>query len=195
MFTGIIESTAPMLAKSDTSLRVARPSAFDDLHIGGSIAVAGACLTVTSFDNQSMTFDVVPETWAATTLGSLEQGSLVNLERAMRADARFGGHVVQGHVEGTAEVVSLGAEGEGMRLRLRVPPALAPFLIAKGSVTLDGVSLTLAAVRTGECEVAIVPSTLRHTTLGSLITGNRVNVETDLFVRAVLASRNAYDKK
>lgn len=184
MFTGIIEATAKVLERTSGVLVLARPASFDDMKIGSSICVSGVCLSVVSFDQNQMQFDVVAETWSKTKLGSLNAGDQVNLERALRADGRFEGHVVQGHVEGVAEVIALTKDHP--LLTIRLPQDLLRFIIPKGSITIDGVSLTIAGTGTDTCSVALIPHTLAHTTLGSLKTGDRVNIETDVFVRAVL---------
>lgn len=182
MFTGIIEATATVQKKTDTMLVLERPRSFADLKIGASIAVSGACLSVTAFDDHSMTFSVIPETLAKTKLGQLAKGDHVNLERAMRADGRFDGHIVQGHVEGVAKVSDLSPTNV---LTVQMPKNLLPFIIHKGSITLDGVSLTVVAIAEDQCSVALIPLTLTETTLGSLQKGDSVNVETDLIGRYI----------
>jgi riboflavin synthase len=179
VFTGIIETTAEVLGRGDTTLTVRRPLAFDDVREGSSIAVAGVCLTVTQLQQAKMFFDVVPETWTKTTLGERKPGDKVNLERALRADGRFDGHIVQGHVEGTATVT----EAANGLLMIVVPSGVRPFVVPKGSITLDGVSLTVANVQDDLVTVALIPTTLRDTTLGLLKPGDRVNVETDILGR------------
>ncbi len=185
MFTGIIETTAKILERSATGLTLARPKTFDDIKEGSSIAVSGACLSVIRFNKKSMSFAVVPETWAKTKLGALKSGDAVNLERALAANGRFDGHVVQGHVEGVGTVVDIKKEREGATLTIDIPPPLLPFIIPKGSITLDGVSLTIASVNENLCTVALIPLTLQETTLGRLQKGDPVDIETDIFVRAL----------
>ncbi len=324
MFTGLIETTAEVLDRTDGGITVARPRIFDDVTIGSSVAVSGACLTIVELTDASMRFDVVPETWARTTLGKKQKGDRVNLERALRADGRFEGHVVQGHVEGVGVIVSVSSsiprplppeeegesweksgmganllhfsremrkkpmkaveflwehlrhdqlgvrfrrqyviggrildffcprenlaieldgavhtsrtarkedalrdeylkedhrvrvlrftndqvlndvqsvlsilrsvigsppppeEGAGVEVTIELPSDLARFVVPKGSIALDGVSLTVATVENDDVTVALVPHTLKETTLGLLREGDRVNVETDVLVRAVL---------
>jgi riboflavin synthase len=176
VFTGIIEATAAILERTDSNLMLERPTMFDDIRIGSSIAVSGACLSMVTFDDRSMTFNVVPETWKKTKFGSLQKGDRVNLEQAMRADGRFEGHVVQGHIEGVGEVV--GKDDQG--LSIRVPSELVLLMVPKGSITLDGVSLTIASLNDDLCTVALIPLTLAQTTLGSIAIGDHVNIETDL---------------
>ncbi len=187
VFTGIVETTAKILKNADGVLTVARPSSFSDIHLGGSICVAGVCLTITAFDESSMSFEVVPETVEKTTLGALKTGDTVNLERSLKSNGRFDGHIVQGHVEGTAEVMALLPDGNGARLRLRMARELFRLCVPKGSVTLDGVSLTVADAQGDTVTVALIPTTLRETTLGRLKEGMRVNVETDILGRYVAA--------
>ncbi len=188
VFTGIIAATAEVLERSPTGLRLARPASVLDLQTGASIAIAGVCLTVTKFDAASMDFDVVGETWKRTTLGTLEKGSRVNLEQALRADGRLDGHVVQGHVEGVGEVTAVAPNGE---ITIRIPADLLPFAIPKGSICLDGASLTIARIEGDSITVALIPETLARTTFGLRKPGDHINVETDILIRAVLNRRKA----
>lgn len=183
MFTGIIESTAKILKTTDSGLLVERPKIFDDLKVGCSIAVSGVCLTVTEFDQTSMSFDVIATTDKKTKLGSLAPGDRVNLERAMKADGRFEGHIVTGHCEGVGEVVSL----VGTLLSVRIPQPLLPFIVPHGSITIDGVALTVAETTKDCVTVALIPHTLAHTTLGALQEGQNVNIETDILGKYMLA--------
>lgn len=147
---------------------------------GESVAVNGVCLTALS--GEGLAFDAVPETLSKTTLGSLRKGNRVNLEPALRAGEPLGGHFVQGHIDGTGEVREV-ARRRGVVLRVDVDPSLTRFMIPKGSIAIDGVSLTLVDVEADTFSVALVPFTLRHTTLGKLRRGDRVNVETDLLAK------------
>jgi len=185
VFTGIIEATATISKRTKTSLVVARPRGFDDVKLGASIAVAGVCLTVTKMTKDAFTFDVVPETWSKSTLGKKKEGDYVNLERAIPAMGRLDGHVVQGHVEGTATVTHTAVAGEGRELTVTLPRDLLPMVAQKGSIALDGVSLTVARLSDDACTVALVPATVLHTTLGDLGEGDAVNVETDILARTV----------
>ena len=187
MFTGIIETTAEMLEKSDDGLVLKRPAGFSDLKRGASICVSGACLSVVGIDDDMMSFDVVEETWNRTKLGGLKKGDKVNLERSMRADARFEGHIVQGHVEGVATVVANGGtvDGGGWILSIEIPSAILPAVIFKGSIAIDGVSLTVAGIEDSVCSIALIPHTLEMTTLGALQPGDMVNIETDMFLRGL----------
>ncbi len=189
MFTGIIEATAKVTAQESGRLTLERPASFDDVRLGSSIAVSGVCLTVRGMNATSLTFDVMPETLRKTTIGDWVMGDVVNLERALPAHGRFEGHVVQGHTEGTTEVMGVEQREGDVRLTVRIPQALRRVVIPKGSICLDGVSLTVADVGPGSCTVALIPMTLTATTLGSKRVGDRVNIETDILVRTLLAVR------
>ena len=183
MFTGIIETQANIREVTDKGISVERPESFDDIKIGSSIAVSGARLRVVNFDEHLMEFDVVSETFQKTKLGSLKVGDKVNLERAMKASDRFEGHVVQGHVESVADVVSDKLTIDNGQLTIAVPNNLINFICNKGSITIDGVSLTVVSVDGNQITVALIPHTLENTTLGSLNKGDKVNIETDVLVR------------
>ena len=150
---------------------------------GDSIAVAGCCLTATAVADGSLEFDAVPETIARTNLSRLGAGAEVNLEPALRAGEPLGGHFVQGHVDGLGRVRSLEPEGEGARLRLELAPELLRYCVEKGSLTVDGVSLTIAALCEDGVEIALVPFTLRETTLSRLSPADEVNVEVDVLAK------------
>lgn len=179
MFTGIIEATAPILDQRQSGLTIEHPGIFDDVKIGSSISVSGVCLSIVKLTGDSMEFDFVPETLAKTKIGSLKKGDRVNLERAMKAGDRLDGHVVQGHVEGVGIM-----ENDGGILVVQLPKDLLQFVVQKGSIAIDGVSLTVADVKGDEVTIALIPHTLKNTTLGSLKKGDRVNIETDMMVRA-----------
>lgn len=180
MFTGIVEAVATLEENSGSSLRIARPKFFTDLHIGSSIAVSGVCLSIIAFDESSMNFDVVPETLKRTKLGSLQKGDKVNLERALPASGRFDGHIVQGHVDGKGAVVEVTQKDNDVLFTVSIPSELKGLIVEKGSVTLDGVSLTVGSFKDHLCTVALVPHTLAHTTLGVLQKGDVVHIETDI---------------
>lgn len=194
MFTGIVETAAAVISKTDTGLTVERPASFGDISIGGSITVNGACLTVIAFDDTSMTFDVVPETWDKTNLGDLQTGNRVNLERSIGAQSRFEGHIVQGHVEGTGKIVSFEKPSDSpwATLTIELPADLARYVVYKGSIAINGVSLTVASVEGTICTIALIPHTLEITNLGTLAVGDRVNIETDVlarYIESILAKR------
>ncbi|MBI2829235.1 MAG: riboflavin synthase [Acidobacteria bacterium] len=183
MFTGLIESVgrvedvAP--AASGVRLRV-RTALGAEMQAGDSLAVNGVCVTVVAADAGAVHADVGPETARVTTLGSVRAGQPVNLERALRADGRVGGHFVQGHVDGTAMVKAIRGEADAHWLTIAFGDSLAAYFIPKGSVAVDGVSLTIAALREGEFDVMIVPFTWDHTNLHALHPGDRVNLECDM---------------
>ncbi len=186
MFTGIVETTAPVLERTDARLTIARPTSFIDATVGGSISVNGVCLTVVDLQKDALAFDVVGETWRRTNLGDVFVGNTVNLERALPANGRFEGHVVQGHIEGTATVKEWKDDGQWKQLLLQVPDALLPFIVEKGSIALDGVSLTVAGLAGNVVTIALIPHTLEITTLGLRKPGDKINVETDILSHYIL---------
>lgn len=191
MFTGIIEELGEVVAietATDSSRITVRGdvTTSDPAH-GASIAVNGACLTVTDTEAKGgeVTFDVMAESLRRTGLGDLAVGDAVNLERAMVLGARLDGHLVQGHVDGTATILERRPGDRWEEVRLSLDPQLAPFVVEKGSICLDGVSLTLSAVDEDHVEVALIPTTLELTTLGRKRVGDRVNVEVDVLGKYV----------
>lgn len=188
MFTGIVEQIGEITALSviETGRRlVLSARGLLPMPIGASIAVAGVCLTVVEAGEGAISVDVVPETLARTNLGDLEPGDKVNLERAMPADGRFDGHIVQGHVDGIGLVQSLRGDDEGVTLTIRPTEALLQYVVEKGSMTVDGVSLTVSALGDASFSVALIPHTLEVTTLGSLEPGDTVNLEVDVVAKYV----------
>jgi len=188
MFTGIIEALAEVdevSVSQDGARIVVRHPLTSELAIGESLAVNGTCLTVVDQDGESVAFDVVNESLIRTSLGELSAGSRVNLERAMRADGRFDGHIVQGHVDGTVTVDAIEPDGDGVRMNFLAEPDLLRYVVEKGSVTLDGVSLTVADVTNDGFSVALIPHTLAVTNLGSLEPGTRLNLEVDVLAKYV----------
>lgn len=197
MFTGIVEEIGavervePLAAGA--RLRIECRRAVEDAVEGASVAVNGACLTITAFDARSFAADVSPETLDRTTLGALRPGARVNLERALAASARLGGHLVQGHVDATGEFLALDALGDGnWLLRVRAPREVERYIVEKGSIAVDGVSLTVAGLEGGVFTAALIPSTYRDTTLRLRRPGDRVNLEADIiakYVEKFLAAR------
>jgi riboflavin synthase alpha subunit len=187
VFTGIVRERGRVVAAERNGgglrLRVEAPQTAATAVPGDSVAVDGCCLTVTSAADGELAFDAVPETIARTNLGRLASGAEVNLEPALRAGEPLGGHFVQGHVDGTARVERLEPEGQGARLTLELPPGLLRYCVEKGSIAVDGVSLTVAALRDDGIELALVPFTLEHTTLGAAVPGDEPNVEVDLLAK------------
>jgi riboflavin synthase len=186
MFTGIIQAVGRVAAierrGGDARLHIAGLPLADGA-LGESIAVSGVCLTAVAFTGDGFFADVSAETLACTTLGDWRVGQAVNLERALAVGDRLGGHIVSGHVDGVGEVVSRRPDGRSERFTLRAPAALARYIAAKGSITVDGVSLTVNTVDGAGFGVNIVPHTLAHTSLGALRAGSRVNLEVDLLAR------------
>jgi riboflavin synthase len=154
-----------------------------DLSVGESLAVNGCCLTVTTKDSTSASFDLLGETLARTNLGHLAAGSRVNLERALRADGRFGGHFVQGHIDTTAKVISVEKKNGDLLLLIELPPAGAPYFIEKGSIAVNGVSLTVSSLTNDHFGLWIIPHTLQETNLGDLKNGDLVNLEYDMLAK------------
>jgi riboflavin synthase len=188
MFTGIVEHRGSIVSveRGDGSMRlVVDPGPITGIPIGGSIAVNGVCLTAVDAPEGQIAFDLVAETLDRSTLGRLQPGDPVNLERPMPANGRFDGHIVQGHVDGVGEIQAVEPDGEGKRMRVRVPDDLARYLVEKGSVTIDGVSLTVAAVEGREVEIALIPHSLEVTTLGLRTVGEKVNLEVDVLAKYV----------
>lgn len=193
MFTGIIEAignvqTIERSAKGGAKLTIHRPEIFQDILLGSSISVAGVCLTVSKIDAKSMTFAIVPTTLQKSRFLRLQSGEFLNLERAMRADGRFDGHIVQGHCEGIGTVINCKEDGDDVLLSVKIPRSLLPYIVPRGCITLDGVSLTVADLTTDTVTVALVPFTRKHTTLGTLKTDAQLNIETDVLARYVLAA-------
>jgi riboflavin synthase len=194
MFTGLIEALGQVERVvprgAGRRLEVRAPAELtDDTRVGDSVAVSGVCLTAVGVDPGRLAFDLAEETVRVTTLGELVAGDRVNLERPLRLGARLGGHLVLGHVDGVGRVSAVVPEGAGRRLTVEVPPGLRPLLVPKGSVAVDGVSLTVAALDTATFDVALIPHTLAVTTLGGDGVGRRVNLEMDVlgkYVRALL---------
>ena len=185
MFTGIVEELGGVEAVADGRLVVRSATVAHDATSGASIAVNGVCLTVVGRENGALAFDLAPETLARTTLQSLAAGDQVNLERPLTLLSRLGGHLVQGHVDGVGTVRDVTPAGEGAEMTIEVPPELERFIAEKGSVAVDGVSVTVAAVLPGAFRVALIPHTVAVTTLGLRRPGDRVNVETDLLAKHV----------
>jgi riboflavin synthase len=194
MFTGLI-SDVGVVERLDPRAGGARitirPGTLpvDELVPGESVAVNGACLTVVERGGGRMSFDAVPETLARTTLGSWKSGTRVNLERALRLSDRLGGHLVQGHVDAVGKVLARAAEGQGARLTVWMPAAIAPLVAEKGSIAVDGVSLTVASTGRDRFEVALIPETLARTVLGDAAAGTAVNLEADVVARHVARLR------
>ena len=191
MFTGLVQSLGTLVDSEVTAAGRRLTVELGSLHpvhheVGQSIAVNGVCLTVAQrIGGGVVAFDVITETLRRTTLGTLPPESRVNLEGALRAGDPFGGHFVQGHVDAVAEVTHVQADAADWRITISTPPEAAPMIVPKGSITVDGVSMTVAHCSENDFELAVIPTTLQATTLGSLQPGDRVNLETDILARSV----------
>jgi riboflavin synthase len=185
MFTGLVREVGTVTSMVDGRLTVEAPETARGAELGDSVAIDGVCLTVVACVDSSLSFDAVPETLARTALGTLDQGSRVNLEPALRAGDPLGGHYVQGHVDGVGAVQSVAPEGDGRRVRFEAPAELLRYIVEKGSIAVQGTSLTVAAVDEVGFEVALIPHTLQATTLGELAPEQAVNLETDVLAKYV----------
>jgi len=189
MFTGLIERicTVKSVSRAGDSmvLTIDLGSLSDECKTGDSIAINGACLTITRLQGSLANFDVSAETLAKSTLGKLKPSSEVNIERSVKADDRFGGHFVLGHVDGTATIETIDRSGEFANIKFTAKAELLDTIIQKGSVAIDGISLTIATVDQNSFGVSIIPETLKRTTLGKAKIGNCVNIETDIIVKTI----------
>jgi riboflavin synthase len=188
VFTGIVEHTVRISAASEAGSlrRLSIPSPWEDVALGQSIAVNGCCLTVAAISGSTIDFDVVAETLAKTNLGRLSVGDEVHLERSLRLQDRLDGHIVQGHIDGVAPLLDRQDDGQECRLTVGVAPHLSQYIVPKGSVALDGVSLTVASVGKSSFTVALIPTTLNVTALGRRRAGWLMNLETDILNKTVV---------
>jgi riboflavin synthase len=195
VFTGIIQSTGRIdrMTPKGGGMRftIAPAKRLAKLALGESIAVNGACLTVTGILGTRFTVDVSPETLRRTSFRKLERGVRVNLERSLRLGDRLGGHIVQGHVDGVGAVDAITPDGDWVLYRFKAPAALRPYLVEKGSVAVDGVSLTVFALKGGTFTVALIPHTLTETTLADRVPGDPVNLEADVLLKQIAAMLKA----
>lgn len=191
MFTGIVEEVGVVAKISGNAMTVRASKVTEDLKLGDSIAVNGACLTAVSFNERGksgeneFSVDLSPETMRRTSLGQLSEGRPVNLERALLASDRMGGHIVQGHVDGTGRIMSTKPEGDSIIFRIRVPKRLNRYIVEKGFVAVDGISLTVVKRSASSFTIAVIPYTLVNTNLASLSVGDRVNLEADILAKYV----------
>jgi riboflavin synthase len=185
MFTGIVREVGTVVAFDGSRLVLEAPETASESAVGDSVAVAGVCLTVVEAGEGRLAFDVVPETLSRTALGGLASGGSLNVEPSLRVGDRLGGHVVQGHVDAVGRVRSVAPEGEGRRLWVDAPGTVLGYCVEKGSIAVDGVSLTVAAFDDDGFEVALIPHTLAVTTLGRLEPGAEVNLEADVLGKVV----------
>ncbi len=196
MFTGIVRELGHLerIEKVDGGARLSidAPLSAVGLQIGDSVALNGCCLTVTDIKGSRLTFTAVPETLQQTSLGQLVTGSRINLEPALRVGDALGGHIVQGHVDGLGEIAALEPEGEGKRMTVAASDDVLRYCVYKGSVAIDGISLTIAALRPDGIEIALIPHTLDVTTLGDRNPGDKVNIEVDVLAKHVERLTAAY---
>lgn len=189
MFTGIVEELGAVVSTASAAgivrLGIEASLVLGGTQIGDSIAVDGCCLTVTELASASFSCDLMTETQHVTTLGQLAQGDVVHLERALSANGRFDGHLVQGHVDGVGEVVDIERKPGAMYLTLRLPDPVVAYVVPKGSITVAGVSLTVVTADSGTCTIGLIPHTMAVTKLGQLAVGNRVNLEADVIAKYV----------
>ncbi len=193
MFTGIVEEIGKILFVTKNRITVEAKTVTEDAKIGDSIAVNGVCLTVTAINSNGFDADVSPETFRVTTLGKLKNGSLVNLERAMPMNGRFGGHIVSGHVDGIGKICLLQKDNEFYNLVIELDEKESKYVVKKGSITINGISLTVAEIDGNIVRVAIIPHTFENTSLKTLKTGDYVNIETDIiskYVEKFLSTRD-----
>ena len=188
MFTGIVEEVGVVAKISENGMTVRASKVMEGLKLGDSISVNGACLTAVSFNEGGeceFSVDLSPETMRRTALGDLSPGSLVNLERALLVSDRMGGHIVQGHVDGTGRVMSTKPEGDSVVFRIRVPKGLSHYIVEKGFVAVDGISLTVVKRGASSFTLSVIPYTSNNTNLAALSVGDRVNLEADILAKYV----------
>ena len=189
MFTGIIEEIGKIIKIESIAggkkLKILMDRISDDIKIDDSIAVNGVCLTITGIDKSGVWLDIVGETLEKTTLASMREGGSVNLERALRLSDRLGGHLVQGHVNGVGEITQISKRGENYYLEIFLPPDLIRYVVNEGSITVDGISLTIARIENMRIGISIIPHTWQHTMLSNARVGQKVNIETDVLAKYV----------
>ena len=185
MFTGIVEELGVVDKISNNAMTVQASKVTEDLKLGDSIAVNGTCLTAVNFSRTEFSVDLSPETMRRTSLGQLSEGSPVNLERALLASDRMGGHIVQGHVDSTGRVMASRVDGDSIIFRIRVPKRLNPYIVEKGFIAVDGISLTVVKRGASSFTLAVIPYTLKNTNLASVSIGDRVNLEADILAKYV----------
>ena len=191
MFTGIIEEVGKIVSirqrGEDRRITIHAENTPQELKAGASVAVSGVCLTALDIQPRSFCADLAPETWARTSFSRIREGASVNLELPMKADGRFGGHIVQGHVDGVGKLISFEriGESENWWLQIEVPLEVAKYTVYKGSLSIEGISLTVAKIEGTRCSVAIIPHTVEMTNLGSLGPGDPLNLEADLIAKYV----------
>ena len=192
MFTGIVEEVGRVSGLHDYRFVIKAENVLSDVKIGDSISVNGACLTVVEFDDHSFAVDLAPETLRRTSLGEAGPGSAVNLERALAASDRMGGHIVQGHVDGTGSITGLTPEADCYIMEIEAPDSLVPYIVEKGFIAVDGISLTVVQRTERRFTISVIPFTMQNTNLHEKSVGDRVNLEADIlakYVESLLQSR------
>ncbi len=199
MFTGIVEELGKIEGVSRNNntalITITCRTVLSDAKLGDSIAVNGVCLTVTNLTTNSFTADVSPETMKVSTLNSLKSGDFVNLERAMKADGRFGGHMVSGHIDGRGKFISAQKTGEFYDIKFELNPEQAKYIVQKGSIAINGISLTIAEVNTNNIRIAVIPHTYENTNLKILNAGDFVNIEVDITAKYIEKFLSTRDNK
>ena len=185
MFTGIVEEVGIVSKITNNGMTVKASIVLSDVKLGDSIAVNGTCLTAVSFSNSEFSVDLSPETMRRTSLSQLTEGSRVNLERALSASDRMGGHIVQGHVDATGRITSIKPDGDSIIFRVRIPKRLDKYIVEKGFVAVDGISLTVVKRGASSFTLAVIPYTLENTNLAVLSEGDQVNLEADILAKYV----------
>ena len=185
MFTGIVEEVGIVSKITNNGMTVKASRVLSDVKLGDSIAVNGTCLTAVSFSNSEFSVDLSPETMRRTSLSQLTEGSRVNLERALSASDRIGGHIVQGHVDATGRITSIKPDGDSIIFRVRIPKRLDKYIVEKGFVAVDGISLTVVKRGASSFTLAVIPYTLENTNLAVLSEGDQVNLEADILAKYV----------
>jgi riboflavin synthase len=183
MFTGIVEEIGKVKALQQNRLTIGAKKVLEGTNVGDSVSVNGACLTVTDYSADSFSVDIMPETLRRTNIGIMKPGHTVNLERSMPADGRFGGHFVQGHVDGTGKITSMVAEGDAVLMEVAAPPEIMRYLVEKGYIALDGISLTIVNCDERAFTVSLVAHTLKNTILQNKRAGDVVNIEVDIMAK------------
>ena len=185
MFTGIVEEVGRVARLADYRLVINARQTLEDVSLGDSIAVNGACLTVVGFDDESFAVDLAPETLRRTSLGQAGPGAAVNLERALAANGRMGGHIVQGHVDGTGVITRLTPEADCYIMEIDAPESLAPYIVEKGFIAVDGISLTVVQKAVRRFTISVIPFTMQNTNLEERAVGDKLNLEADILAKYV----------
>lgn len=195
MFTGIIEELGKIRQITTNQIQIECKSVLDDIKLGDSIAVNGVCLTVTNIGNDFLTADISPETMKVTAFSVTKRGDSVNLERAMKADGRFGGHIVSGHIDGYGKCLEIGRNGDFYDLEIALSPECAKYAVKKGSITINGISLTIADIQDNKIKCAIIPHTFENTNLKTLNRNDFVNIEVDIMAKYIEKFLSTGDNK